>query len=159
MRMCIVGRNGASLDTSLTSDQGGRSHCQLACPCTHSRGGRLDPMWRLPSPDQQPHALLGGSGVSSCVETTPVVWTSLQLKNAHQGKSETWTRLQLQALRPQHTPNQGRECLYTWGKQLLQAGLRSPALQAPAPPLIGQWCLEQRRNPSLPLALALALAP
>ena len=51
MRMCIVGRNGASLDTSLTSDQGGGRHCQLTCPCTHSRGGRLDLMWRLPSPE------------------------------------------------------------------------------------------------------------
>lgn len=153
MRMCILGRNGASLGTSLTSDQG---HCQLSCPCTHSRGVRLDPMWRLPSPEPATPCTTGRKWGQLMCGTNPYGLNQPATKECTSGKKWNKDKIAIASPQASHTPNQGKVCLYTWGKQLLQAGLPGPALQAPAHPLIGQWCLKQRRNPSLPLALALA---
>ena len=124
---------------------------------THSRKGvRLAPGQRRPLPDQASLCTLSRrQGRLSDVAPTPLLPASRWPRCTYWGKSDLSTEMQLQALKPQHIPNQSRNCRNTWEKP---NSLRAPA---PAP-----WVLpcdkaimstEHRKNPGLYLALALAL--
>ena len=131
MRMCILGGNGGSLDTNLTSDQGGGSHCQLPCPCTHSKGSEAS--FRVESAitraSNRVHNWVGVGSAQWC-GTNPSRLTQPLTKACTIGKNETSTEMQPQT-------EATTDCLYTWERpNYLRTPCSSP--RAPTHPLIRQ---------------------